>query len=76
MEIAISEFKAKCIQLLKSAADGEEELVVTLRGRPMARVTGIRSAPSRRLGGQPEALAGDLPDSDLFSSDLEDDWES
>lgn len=76
MEIAISEFKAKCIQLLKSAAASDEELVVTLRGKPMAKITGIQSCQQRQLGGQPDAVAGDLPDAVLLASDLENDWES
>ena len=42
----------------------------------MAKVTGIPSRQQRRLGGQPDALASDLPDSVLLTSDLENDWES
>jgi prevent-host-death family protein len=76
MEIAISEFKAKCIQLIKSAADHEEEFLITLRGKPMARVTGIPAMRQRVLGGQRDAVAGDLPDAVLLQSDFESDWES
>jgi prevent-host-death family protein len=76
MEIAISEFKAKCIQLIKSVAENDEELLVTLRGKPMARVTGIRGGRQRVLGGQRDALAGNFPDDVLLTSDLESDWES
>lgn len=76
MEIAISEFKAKCIQLIKSAAESDEELLVTLRGKPMARVTGIPAVRQRVLGGQRDAVAGDIADSILLTSDLESDWES
>ena len=76
MEIAISEFKAKCIQLIKSAAENDEELLITLRGKPMARVTGIPVVRPRVLGGQRDAVAADLPDAVLLTSDLESDWES
>lgn len=76
MEIAISEFKAKCIQLIKSAAENDEELLVTLRGKPMARVTGIPAVRQRVLGGQRDAVAADIPDAVLLTSDLESDWES
>ncbi len=76
MEIAISEFKAKCIQLIKSAAENDEELLITLRGKPMARVTGIPVVRQRVLGGQRGAVAADLPDTVLLTSDLESDWES
>ena len=76
MEIAISEFKAKCIQLIKTAAESDEELLVTLRGKPMVRVTGIPAVRQRVLGGQRDALAGHDQDDALLSSDLESDWES
>jgi prevent-host-death family protein len=76
MEIAISEFKAKCIQLIKAAAESDEELLVTLRGKPVARVTRIPAVRQRVLGGQRDALTGDIPDTVLLASDLESDWES
>jgi len=77
MEIAISEFKAKCIQVLKQASTSDQEWIVTLRGKPLARVVGINaSSPPRVLGGQREALDPQIPDSVLIHSDFESDWES
>ena len=76
MEIAISEFKAKCIQLLKSTAESGEELTVTLRGKPLARVVAMQSTRPRVLGGQSGAFGSDIPDSVLVHSDFENDWES
>ena len=76
MEVAISEFKAKCIQLIKTVAESDEELLVTLRGKPMAKVTGIPAVRQRVLGGQRDAVTGDIPDAVLLTSDLESDWES
>jgi len=77
MEIAISEFKAKCIQLLKEAANSDKELVVTLRGNPLARVVGVKAPSEQRvLGGQREALDHPVADSVLIHSDLESDWGS
>lgn len=75
MEIAISEFKAKCIQLLKSTAEGGGELVVTLRGKPLARVVGVRPVLHRKLGGQRAAFGTDIPDSVIVHSDFSEDWE-
>jgi prevent-host-death family protein len=76
MEIAISEFKAKCIQLLKEASTSEEEWIVTLRGKPLARVVGLKTTGSpRMLGGQSEALDAQIDDTVLIRSDLESDWE-
>ncbi len=38
--ISISEFKAKCLRLIDEVAAGEE-LVISKRGKPIARVTRI-----------------------------------
>ena len=77
MEIAISEFKAKCIQVLKEASTSEEEWVVTLRGKPLARVVGLaNSGTTRVLGGQREALDPQTMDAVLMRSDFESDWET
>jgi prevent-host-death family protein len=47
----ISDFKAKCIAVLKEVARSGEPVVVTLRGRPMARVEPFTdSASGKRLG--------------------------
>jgi len=39
--ILVSEFKAKCIRLLKLVRKTKKPLVVTLRGKPLARVEPI-----------------------------------
>jgi prevent-host-death family protein len=41
--------KSNLSQLVQLAADGEE-IVITVRGRPMARLTGIRSKQAQDLG--------------------------
>ena len=38
MEISASQFKARCLALLDEVAEGGGELIVTKRGRPVARV--------------------------------------
>jgi prevent-host-death family protein len=48
-EISISEFKTKCLRLLDNL--GPEGLVVTKRGRPIARVLPARAVDNRRLIG-------------------------
>ena len=74
-QVAISEFKARCIELLKSTAETGEDLIITLRGTPLARVSGLGGPQPRRLGAQAEAVVHD-PASDraLIASDLEGDW--
>jgi len=76
MEIAISEFKSKCIKVLKEASTSGEEFVVTLRGKPLARVIGVAPSRQRVLGGQKNALDDRVFDSILIHSDFENDWES
>lgn len=45
-EIAVSEFKARCLGLLAEVATTGEEIVVTKRGTPVARVVSIEPASS------------------------------
>lgn len=68
--ISVSEFRAKCIAELKILQESGDELVITLRGEPLARVLPIRDA-QRRLGGQVGKM---LIRGDLVSSDLDDDF--
>jgi antitoxin (DNA-binding transcriptional repressor) of toxin-antitoxin stability system len=67
--LAVSEFKAKCIAELKTLQENGEELVITLRGQPLARVVPICDA--RQLSTQ----AGSMEiRRDLVASDLDDDF--
>ncbi len=55
--VAISEFKARCLGLLEEVKATGEELVVTKRGAPIARVVAVEPAPS--LEGSVTALVAD-----------------
>jgi prevent-host-death family protein len=46
VRIAASEFKAKCLGLLDRVAISGETIVVTKRGRPVARLCPIEEPPS------------------------------
>jgi len=46
--IKASKFKAECLGLLDEVAETRQELVITKRGRPVARVTPVDDAPSLR----------------------------
>jgi prevent-host-death family protein len=47
----VSDFKAKCIAVLKEVERTREPVVVTLRGRPMARVEPFTGGPhGKQLG--------------------------
>ena len=76
MEVAISEFKAKCIQMIKSVAENDQELLVTSRGKPLAKVMAIPVVRPRVLGGQRGAVMAELAGDPLIRSDFEEDWES
>lgn len=71
----VSEFKTHCVQLLNEVADSGEELLVTKRGVPLARVLPVTpSTPGFR---EP----GDCVDSvsftgDIVYSDSTSEWES
>lgn len=72
--IAITEFKAKCIGLLRQVQDSGEPLLVTRRGQPMARIEPLErpSGQKSRLG----RLKGRLKiHDDLVESSSTDDWE-
>ena len=70
--ILVSEFKAKCIGLLKQVQKTKEPLVVTLRGKPLARVEPIVQPKKQvRLG----ALKGWMEiKGDIIHSTMEKDW--
>ncbi len=69
----ISEFKAKCISTLKSVQRSGEEVVITWRGHPLARVEPIpATALPRKLG----TLKGRLRiKGDLVRTGFDEDWE-
>jgi prevent-host-death family protein len=47
-DVPAGEFKAKCLALLDQVAATRQEIVVTKRGRAVARVVPIEKAPSLR----------------------------
>lgn len=56
-QIAVSRFKAECLGLLEEIAQTGEELLVTKRGRPLARVLSARQTTS--LAGSVEYLVSE-----------------
>ena len=71
--IILSEFKAKCIAVLKQAQRSGEAIVVTRRGHPLARIEPILDEmPPRKLG----ALRGKMKiKGDIVQNDFSEDWE-
>lgn len=56
-KIPAGQFKARCLALLDEVAETGREIVVTKRGRPVARVLPLDQAPRRSLAGS--VLAGE-----------------
>lgn len=69
----VSEFKAKCIAVLKEVQRTREPLVITLRGKPLATVQPAEPhGHGKRLGG----LKGQMTiRRDLVKVDTTADWE-
>ncbi len=72
--VVISEFKAKCISILKNVHETGTPLIVTRRGKPLVQVESVaRLAGKRRLG----ALKGwIITKGDIVHASASKDWES
>jgi prevent-host-death family protein len=71
--VILSTFKAQCIALLREAQRTAEPIIVTRRGRPLARIEPVREpVPRRRFGKQRGRMQikGDIVHAD-FSADWE-----
>ncbi len=52
MEISAGEFKAKCLKLMDEVAETHEPIIITKRGKPVARLLPVENAaPRSRLFG-------------------------
>lgn len=49
--IAAGEFKAKCLALLDDVHDNHTEIVITKRGKPVARLVPVKAAKPRSAFG-------------------------
>jgi prevent-host-death family protein len=62
-QIAAGEFKAKCLALLDEVQQKREEIVVTKRGKPVARIVPVEQEKKRPLFGYMKgtfAITGDI----------------
>ena len=76
-QVAISEFKAKCLALIDEMGRTGEPIVITKRGTPVAEVgpPSTNGRPRRRLGGMAGTLTY-LTDFDITTpTSVLDDWE-
>jgi len=69
--IGVGDFKAKCLQLLNEIAERRETLVITKRGKPIAKVIPIE--PEQPLFG---ALRGSVVDQSDIVAAMDEEWEA
>lgn len=69
-EISASQFKARCLALLDEVAEGGSELVVTKRGRPVAKVVPADEEVSLR-----GSVSYNVSDEELIAP-IDVEWES
>jgi len=71
--LPVSDFKAKCLQLLKDVETKGDRIVITRRGRPVAEVVPSKAAvrPLRGMWKDSVKILGDI-----VYFDTSDDWES
>ena len=62
MEIKAAEFKAKCLELMDRVAEGHEEIVITKRGKPIAKLVPVEDKPWAPLFGSMRGTAETLGD--------------
>ena len=73
--IKASEFRAKCLALMDEVADTGEEIVITKRGVPVARLAPYRKSPASLYGKYKGLIKihGDLDES-VMDDDWEEEW--
>ncbi len=71
MEIAATEFKAKCLKLMDQVANTHESIVITKRGKPIAKLTPVEQEPERELFGY---MAGTMEITGDIVSPIEQEW--
>ena len=69
--IGAGDFKAKCLQLLDAVAKHREPLVITKRGKPVAKL--VPMPPDTQLFG---ALAGSVLDEADILTPIDVDWDA
>ena len=62
MEIKAGEFKAKCLELMDRVAEGHEEIIITKRGKPVAKLVPIGGKPVRDAFGWMKGTGIELGD--------------
>ena len=71
--LTATEFKAKCLRLLDDVANQGDSIIITKRGRPIAKVEPV-SRPGKTLRGTWKGIV--KGDADIVYFNVADEWES
>lgn len=71
MEIPATEFKAKCLKLMDRVAKTHESIVITKRGKPVAKLTPVEEEPQQPLFG---CMAGTITITGDIMAPVEQEW--
>ena len=69
--IGAGDFKAKCLRLIDAVAEENRALIITKRGRPVARL--VPMAPQKALFG---AMAGSVQEETDIVAPVSEDWDA
>ena len=69
--IGAGDFKAKCLQLLDNVAEQREHLIITKRGKPVAKLVPVE--PEQKLFG---ALKGSVVEETNIVSPIDVEWKA
>lgn len=73
MEMKAAEFKAKCLELMDRVAENHEEIVITKRGKPIAKLVPVEDKPLTPLFG---SMAGTVEILGDIISPIDVKWEA
>ena len=73
MEISAAEFKAKCLKLMDEIARTGKPIVITKRGKPVAKLMPVEPVPRKRLFG---CMAGTVTYEGDLQAPLDVEWEA
>src|SRR3990172_8669477 len=73
MEISAAEFKAKCLKLMDEIAKTRKPIVITKRGKPVAKLVAVEPEPRKPLFG---CMAGTVTFEGDILSPLDVEWEA
>lgn len=72
-QIQVSEFKAKCLQIMNNVHEQQISIIITKRGKPIAKLVPIEDPDRSDIFG---CMAGSITINDDIISPIEDEWDA